>query len=373
MENSVNSLFELGWNEFFENEFGRSSIAGTRPARVVEELKDSWRVCGEFGELLAKVAGKLRYAAQSPHRAAGVQRKQLPAVGDWVAINPREHEARATILAVLPRRSKVSRKAAGRAAAEQIIAANLDTIFVVSSLNRDFNPRRIERYLAMVWESGASPVVLLTKADLCDDPAAAQAEVESVAIGVPVHVLSAVTGDGLTALEKYLRTGRTVALVGSSGVGKSTLINRLLGKEQMATKPIREDDDRGRHATTSRRLVLLPGGGMLIDTPGMRELQLWDAEAGLGRAFDDVSTFASRCKFRDCLHLGEPGCAVREAIANGKLAAERLENYRKLDRELQYLARKQDAGLQSAQEKKWRKVHQAQKRIYQSRERDGRR
>ncbi|HEV8384327.1 MAG TPA: ribosome small subunit-dependent GTPase A [Candidatus Acidoferrales bacterium] len=357
------SVSELGWNEFFEAEFRKIADEGLRPARVVEELKDAWRVQSESGELLGEIAGKLRLEQSS---------ERWPAVGDWVAIAPRGGDARATIRVVLPRRSKVSRKVAGRAAEEQVIAANLDTIFVVSSLNRDLNPRRIERYLAMVWESGASPAVLLTKSDVCDDAARFAAEIESVAIGVPVHVLSAVSGEGLAVLNNYLRPGRTVALVGSSGVGKSTLINRLLGRNELATKPIREDDDRGRHATTSRRLVLLPGGGMLIDTPGMRELQLWDADAGLDRAFEDIAARAAECRFRDCTHRAEPGCAVRQAIESGDLDAERLENFRKLERELAFLARKQDAGLQSAEEKKWRKIHQEQKRVYQSRERHGR-
>ncbi len=358
------SLADLGWNEFFENEFRKLDLGDVCPARVIEELKDAYRVCAETGELLADLAGRLRFAAASL--------EGLPAVGDWVVIAPREREGRGTILGVLPRCSKVSRKAAGRAASEQVIAANLDTIFVVSSLNRDFNVRRIERYLAMMWESGASPVVLLTKADLCADAAQRAAEMESVAIGVLVLVLSAFSGEGLDALATYLRSGRTVALTGSSGVGKSTLINRLLGREELATKPVREDDDRGRHATSTRRLVILPTGGMLIDTPGMRELQLWDAESGLERAFEDIGAPAASCRFRDCSHQTEPGCAVLAAIARGELDAARMESYRKLERELNFFERKQDAALASAEEKKWKKVHQEQKQMYLRRERHGR-
>lgn len=358
------SLAELGWDEFFQSEYQRLAEAGLQPARVVEELKNSFRVHSEAGELHAELSGRMHLATQGG--------KAKPAVGDWVVVAPRAAEGRATIHGVLPRKSKVSRKVAGRAIAEQVIAANLVTIFVVSSLNRDFNVRRIERYLAMVWESGACPVVLLTKSDLCENAAQLVSEMEDVAIGAPVHAVSAQFGEGMDALSAYLRTGRTVALIGSSGVGKSTIVNRLLGREVLMTKPIREGDDRGRHATTSRRLVMLPGGGMLIDTPGMRELQLWQADAGLERAFSDISELAANCRFRDCTHQAEPGCAVRKAMEAGELDAERLDSLRKLEREQDFLERKQDAGLQSAEKNRWKKVHKEQKRIYQRRERQGR-
>jgi ribosome biogenesis GTPase len=360
----VDSLLDLGWNDFFENKFRQRNATALVPARVTQELKDAFRVRSEAGEWLAEISGSLRHAA--------LAREQLPAVGDWVGVSPRPAEGRARIHFVLPRRSKISRKVAGRVTSEQILAANLDTLFVVSSLDRDLNPRRIERYLAMVWDSGARPVVLLNKADLCDNPVPLVLEVESVAIGVLVHTLSAFTGAGFDALAPYLVPGQTVALLGSSGVGKSTIINRILGREVFATASVRAGDDRGRHTTASRQLVLLPGGGMLIDTPGLRELQLWDAGAGFAQTFEDIAALAAQCRFTDCRHLAEPGCAVRRAIDNGSLDPARVENFRKLEKELAFFARKQDAALQSAEEKKWRTIHKEQKQIYRFRDRHGR-
>jgi len=363
-EIGVISLFDLGWSDFFAEEFCKLNAAGLVPARVTQELKGAFRVHCESGEWLADISGRLRFTAQ-----AGAH---LPAVGDWAAVSPRRDTGRATIHGVLPRRTKVSRKIAGRVTSEQILAANLDTIFVVSSLNGDLNPRRIERYLAVVWESGARPVVLLNKADLCGDLAPVSAEIESVAMGVPVHAVSAISGAGLDALAVYLARGQTVALLGSSGVGKSTLINRLLGREALPTDPVREDDGRGRHITSTRQLVLLPGRGMLIDTPGMRELQLWDADSGISQTFEDIAALATQCRFGDCGHHSEPGCAVRRALDDGALDSSRLENFRKLEKELAFLARRQDVVLQAAEEKKWRKIQKEQKRSYRFRDRHGR-
>jgi ribosome biogenesis GTPase len=265
-------------------------------------------------------------------------------VGDWVAY------AGGLIHGVLPRRTAFVRRAAGNETVEQVLAANIDTVFLVMAFYRDLNPRRLERYLALAWESGADPAIVLTKLDLADDADAAITEIESVALGVPVHPVSAVTGEGLDELEPYLGPGRTVVLLGSSGVGKSTLVNALLGEERQATKEIRAFDGRGRHTTTARELIGLPGGGLVLDTPGMRELQLWEAAEGLIGTFGDIDELALTCRFSDCSHESEPGCAVRDAVD-----ADRLESWRKLGRELRHLELKQDARARSEARKEWRR------------------
>jgi ribosome biogenesis GTPase len=331
------NLNDLGWDDGFEAAFEPYATEGLMPARVAAQHRGGYDVLAEPGERRAHVAGRLRHEASS---AAA-----LPAVGDWVAL--REE----TIQAVLPRRSAFSRKAAWAPTEEQVLAANLDGVFVVSALNGDLNLRRLERYLTLAWESGASPVLVLTKSDLCDDVAGALLEVEQVAVGVPAHAISNVTGTGLAELAPHLAPGRTVALLGSSGVGKSSLVNRLLGAELQATREI-ADDGRGRHMTTSRQLIRLPGGALLIDTPGLRELQLWDADDGIHEAFVDVDELAAGCRFRDCTHTREPGCAVHAAIDEGRLPLARLQSYRQLQRELDRLARKQDARLRSEERKK---------------------
>ena len=327
-------LESLGWDASFADQFQPFEHDGLAPARVAVEHRSEYVVYTQHGELRAELTGRLRHGDEHP------------AVGDWVAVASRADEGRATIHAVLPRRSAFVRKVAWAETKPQVVAANVDVAFVVSGLDLNFNVRRIERYLTLAWESGAQPVVLLTKADLCDDVESRVYEVESVAFGVPVHAVSAPHGDGVDTVRSYVPAGRTAALLGSSGVGKSTLVNALVGTELLAVQEIREDG-RGRHTTSHRQLVPLPDGGMMLDTPGMRELQLWDADSGMEAAFQDLESLAGQCRFADCSHGREPGCAVRAALAEGTLDVERFESWRKLQRELERLARKQDGRARS--------------------------
>jgi ribosome biogenesis GTPase len=294
-------------------------------------------------------------AAFDVQTAAGVVRSRLPgrlvhesvevAVGDWVGLGD------GLVRAVLPRRSAIVRKAAGTTSEPQTLAANVDVAFIVSSLGPDLEPRRIERYLVTVWESGATPEIVLTKADRLDDPWDLVASVEAIAIGVPVHVVSAVSGVGLAALRERLGAGETAVLIGSSGVGKSTLVNRWAGRELMATNETRADDDEGRHTTTHRELVVLPGGGVVIDTPGIRELQLWDG--GVEEAFADVEELVLRCRFNDCSHNTEPGCAVKAALVSGELTRERHASWVALQRELRSIAVRADVHLRREEKRRW--------------------
>jgi ribosome biogenesis GTPase / thiamine phosphate phosphatase len=343
------SLQELGWNQFFEQ--ACSNTAGWRLARVTTEYKGHFQVQTAEGNLLATVSGKLR------HTIAGTG--EWPAVGDWVEVRCEPRTLRGRIERVLARRSKLVRKAPGRQVQEQVLAANLDVVFIVSALNQDFNLRRMERYLAIAWDSGAQPVLLLNKADLCAQPEEVLREVEGAAPGVKVLLLSAETCAGVQDLRQIIAVGTTTAFVGSSGVGKSTIINRLLGDERVRTQPVRESDDRGRHTTTSRQMHFLPGGGIVIDTPGMRELGLWENSAGVERAFEDIQALAQECRFRDCTHATEPGCAVLEAIHHGELSVERLESLQKLEAELRFLERKVDMPAAIQEKDRWKKIHKA--------------
>jgi ribosome biogenesis GTPase / thiamine phosphate phosphatase len=336
----------LGWSPELDEAFAPHAAEGLVPARVTVQNRGLYLVAGDDGELQAELTGRLHHEAEG----GGA----LPAVGDWVAIRPPQGDGRATIAAVLPRRTKLSRKVPDREIEEQVLAANVDVIFLVTSLNRELKLRRLERYLATAWESGAAPVIVLTKSDLADDAEARRAEVESIAFGVPVHVLSCVTGEGLDELPLYFEGHRTAVFLGSSGVGKSTLINALAGEELQAVAAIRESDDRGRHTTTRRELLVLPGGGIVIDTPGMRELQLWESDEGMETAFADIAELMSQCRFSDCAHKQEPGCAIRAALADGSLDRGRWESYRKLQRELHALEIRLDKRLQSDERKKRR-------------------
>jgi len=329
------NLHDLGWDDGFAAALEPHD--NCIPARVSAQHRGEYDVLTERGEQRARVTGRLRHEAASA--------ADLPAVGDWVALQDE------TIQAVLERRSAFLRKAAWSQTEAQVLAANVDTVFVVTGLDGDFSPRRIERYLTLAWESGATPALVLTKADLCEDPFARLLEAEQVAFGVPAHVISNVTGEGIDELAAHLLPAKTVALLGSSGVGKSSLANRLLGHEVQATKEL-AGDGTGRHTTTSRQLLQLPGGALLVDTPGLREIQLWDADEGIHEAFADVDELAAECRFNDCAHMREPGCAVQAAIDEGRLPRERLQSYRALQRELHRLALKQDARLRSEERKK---------------------
>jgi ribosome biogenesis GTPase len=341
-------LVDFGWDEFFEARFQPYSRSGYKAGRVVLEYNHLYRVYTEHGELLADVAGKLRHEAAS--------RADLPTVGDWVVVQPRSEEAKATIHAVLPRLSKFVRKVAGSRTEEQIVGANIDTIFLVTSLNQDFNLRRIERYLLVALKSGASPVIVLSKADLCDEIEERLAEIQTIASGVPVHAISIVTQAGLSELAQYFRDGQTVAILGTSGVGKSTLINHLIGHDLQKVQEVREHDGRGQHTTIHRELILLPQGGLVLDTPGMRELHLWDGEESLHLAFDEIEALTSQCYFSDCQHRDEPRCAVREALAAGAISTERYQSYEKLQKELRHVALKQDLNAQLTEKKRWKKL-----------------
>lgn len=317
-------LSKLGFTDRFEQEAAR--YPDLHPARVVAQYKELYRVATAESELLAEISGKIRHAA--------VEMSDYPAVGDFVLIDRNEgSQDHAIIHHTLTRKSVFIRKAAGKAHDVQVVAANIDIVFLCMSLNNDFNLRRLERYLAIAWDSGATPVIVLTKADLCADIPEKMREIETIAFGVDVLVTSSLSGDGYTAILKYIVPGQTVVFIGSSGVGKSTLINRILGEDLNETREIRKDD-KGRHATTRRELFLVPTGGCIIDTPGMRELGL--ESANLTKTFADIDELAAQCKFKDCKHEKEPGCAVQQAIVEGTLTEERLQSYLKLKKEAKY-------------------------------------
>lgn len=349
------NLITLGLTETIKNNFDALKpndevILG----RVALEHKRMFRVLTEYGEILCEVSGKFSFDA--------ISREDYPAVGDWVMVKARLNEGKGTIHSVLPRKSKFSRKTAGKTTEEQIVATNVDTVFLVNSLNEDLNIRRIERYLLLTWESGANPVIILSKSDLCDDLTGKLAEVEAAAYGgVPVIPISSETMSGLDELTPFLQRGKTVALLGSSGVGKSTLTNRLLGEERQQIQEIRSSDDKGRHTTTHRELILLPNGSILIDTPGMRELQLWESSDGLSETFADIERMARTCRFRNCQHKDEPGCAVMEAIEQGVLDSGRLASFNKLQKELSYIERKADKRAQVEVKKQWKSIHKQMK------------
>lgn len=345
------TLSSLGWDEAFAAAFQPHLSSDLQPARVVCAHKHACDVLTPSGLFSAVCTGKLLHETATT--------AELPVVGDWVALRPRLGETHGDIHAVLPRRTRFSRRAAGTRSEEQIVAANLDTVLLVSSLDQNYNLRRIERYLLLAWESGADPVIVLNKTDLHPDPATACAEVESVAPGVPIVGLSALDSTGLDALSPWLQPGRTLALLGSSGVGKSTLTNRLLGADVQLVSAISNNNYKGRHTTTRRELLVAPSGALVIDTPGMREIQFWQSDAeAVDETFADIEQLAADCRFHDCRHHGEPGCAIEAALATGELDEGRWQSYQKLQREQAYAARKADAVLDRAARQSWKKISQ---------------
>jgi ribosome biogenesis GTPase len=353
----VQTLDDLGWSPFFEEQISEGERASLVPARVVWHGR-GYRVATDKGEWPARVAGRLFRPANTG--------RDVPVVGDWVLVDPGGDVA--IIRRLLARRTQIVRAAAGRAAAAQTVCANVDTVLLVTSCNQDFNLRRMERYLALAWDSGARPIIVINKSDLGVTGEDWKARLQTVALGVPVLVTSTVTGEGIDDFGDLIRRGGTTVLLGSSGVGKSTLLNTVLDDVHQMALPIR-DDGRGRHSTTARQLFRVRGGGVVIDTPGMRELQMWDAEHGLELTFSDIETLAEGCRFRDCAHRGEPGCAILAAIDRGELAAERLEHFARLQREDAYMRSRHDEQATSERNRRWKQIAKSTRQLYKLRRR----
>lgn len=341
-------LSDLGWNSFFDSHFAQYASEGYSAMRVIYENRGKYIALNDFGKFNCEVSGKFQFEA--------VNKSSFPAVGDWVVASVVANEKKAIINAVLPRKSFFSRKVVGEKTEEQVIASNIDTIFIVIGLDLNFNLRRIERYLSIAWNSGSVPVLLLNKTDTCEDTEFKKKEVEEIAFGIEVHNISAHTGFGLDNLNKYLNNGKTGAFIGSSGVGKSSIINAILGDEMLKTSEVSGLGNRGKHTTTSRELIILSNGGIVIDTPGMRELQIWGNDDGLQNVFSDIEQIARSCKFIDCQHDKEPACAVKEALRNGELEQKRFESYLKLKKEYAYLADRQSNTASVVERKRWKEI-----------------
>lgn len=354
----MNTLQNHGWNELHQTHWNEQKqdlkASDCTIGRVTLEHKHMYRVVTEQGEWLAVCSGSLLHHA--------IDRRDYPAVGDWVAIEHMPGEERGIIHSILPRTSVFSRKTAGDSMTEQLIAVNVDIVFLVTSMNDDFNIRRLERYLVAAYDSGATPVIVLTKADLSDEPQVFIDQARDIAFGTEVVAVSSKTGDGIDQVIALLKDGKTAALLGSSGVGKSSLVNAICGDQTMTVQTIREDDAKGRHTTTHRELIALPAGGVLIDTPGMREFQLWNDSESVEGSFSDIEALSESCKFNDCSHKTEPGCAIQQALVDGSLAEDRFASYLKLQREIAYLDRKTDAQAQVAERKRWKALTKSQRK-----------
>ncbi len=350
------NLNDYGFNSFFEEHFRENALDGHIPGRVAIQNKTNYIVYSALGELSAEVSGKLMFDVED--------KEDYPAVGDWVVMRPILDEQKAIIDKVLPRQTIFSRKEAGGRTERQILASNIDTVFLMTSLNHDFNLRRLERYMILSLESRAKPVIVLSKADVCEDIDTKIKETELIADGIPVHVLSSISHRGVDELMQYFNGNKTIAVLGSSGVGKSTFINVLLGGDTLKTLEISSYKDKGHHATTRRELIPIPSGGLIIDTPGMRELQLWEGSEGIENVFDDIEALITRCKFSDCRHNDEPDCAVREAIESGELDEKRYESYIKMKKEIRYFENRKDWKANLEEKKKWKKIYKQVKENY---------
>ncbi|MFC1726410.1 ribosome small subunit-dependent GTPase A [candidate division KSB1 bacterium] len=348
------NLKSLGWDEFFEEEFKQFSSLGFSAGRIAAENKNSYVVLSEKGELFGEVTGKLLFSSDNV--------SDLPKVGDWVVYSEYD-DSKAVIHNVLKRRTGISRNIAGKKTDEQVIAANMDYVFIVQGLDGNFNLRRLERYLIIALQSGAEPVIILNKADLCENLKNYISNVKEIAPDIKIFAVSALKNEGIDKIKEFLNTGETAVFVGSSGVGKSTIINSILGEDKQETGEVREKDSRGRHVTSRREIILLPGGGLVIDTPGMRELQLWSSDSGFEETFADIEVLAAGCHFSDCSHTEEIKCAVKEALEKGELSEKRLESYRKLQKELRFLRIKQDEELQIQERHRLKELYKEYRRI----------
>ena len=346
-------LHTLGWNGRLAKESESYAEAGLIPGRICADQRHHYAVLCEAGEYEAEVSGRFRAEAE--------RKGDFPVVGDWVLLDLLPLEAKAIIKVLLPRASSFSRRSAGEKTEEQVVAANIDTAFIVTAADGDFNPRRVERYLALAWNSGAQPVVVINKVDLVNDPEELVGQLRPSSVGAPILAVSAEKATGLEALLDHVGPGRTAVLLGSSGVGKSTIVNGLVGFTRQETRAVRADDNRGRHTTTTRELIVLSTGGAIIDNPGMREVGLWGDEGGLEDAFADIAALASECRFSDCRHEEEPGCAVRRALEESRLDPDRFESYRKLGRELRWIASREDEALRAERKQFWKSIAKRQK------------
>lgn len=348
----------LGWDLFFENHYEQYRNQDYSAMRIIRENRGKYIGCNGVCDFLCEITGKFRFKKDS--------KSQFPTVGDWVVTSIVPNEKKAMIHAILPRKSAFSRKVVGELTEEQVVAANIDTIFIIVGLDFNYNLRRIERYLSITWDSGAVPVVILNKSDLCPEFEQRKYEVESIAAGVDVYALSAYNQADLEGLKKYIKPGKTAAFLGSSGVGKSTIINSLLGEDRLKVNEVSKLNSLGNHTTTFRELICLPDGGMVIDTPGMREMQMWGDEEGLEQVFVDIEEFANNCRFKDCSHENEPGCAIQEAVNSGTLDEKRFANYLKLKKEYAYLSDRQTMKASAIEKSRWKDISKFAKKIKNS-------